>query len=193
MRANIRSASLLLTLALPLVVTGCGDKDETSTPPEGDTDTDADADADTDTDADTDADSDSDADSDADADSDSDADTDTEPLEGAVAVCTPTHHDEYELQAMAVDGDRLILTARYYTGCGGPAWELCWEGSFQESHPVGARLSLGLLSDDCDHPYTEDIAFDITPLREAYQDTYGPSGEIILTLDPYSAVYGFGR
>ena len=179
---------LLLTLA-------CSDKDPVDSGVEGDTDTDSDTDTDTDSDGDSDSDTDTDTDTDADSDSDSDTDADTDTdtdtdadTDAQVAVCTPTHSDDYALSGLSLSGDDLVVDLGYSGGCAEHAFELCWDGALAESEPPQAWLSLGhnANDDECDGWVTEARRFDLSPFQ-----TWAGSASVILHMDGQSVTYSW--
>jgi len=102
--------------------------------------------------------------------------------------------DPYQLGRVEVAG--LVLTAEltYGGGCGLHRADLVLWGGWMESWPVqiNALISHDDADDPCDGVVTEERSFALLPLREAYEDAYGPIGAIRTTVilrlwDPVSA------
>jgi hypothetical protein len=102
--------------------------------------------------------------------------------------------DPYRLGQVDVDG--LVLTAHltYGGGCAQHRMDLVLWGGWMESFPVqiNALISHDDSDDPCDAVVTEERSFALLPLREAYEEAYGPIGAnrptVILRLwDPLSA------
>lgn len=112
----------------------------------------------------------------------------------AVAECTPAHTDAVTIEGLAVSGDALEISVAYGGGCEEHTWQLCWDGAFMESDPVQAALSLGhdAHGDSCEAWLTETLSFDLSPLKQAWIDSYGgSSGTIVIDLGDQSVEYTF--
>ncbi|NLE49128.1 MAG: hypothetical protein GX614_12065 [Sandaracinaceae bacterium] len=93
--------------------------------------------------------------------------------------------DPFRLDAAKIVGDELHVDVGYGGGCKAHEFTLCWDGSFAESHPVQARLSLHheANGDGCDAYISETRSFDLSELRSAYVDGYQTEeGAISITL-----------
>jgi hypothetical protein len=93
--------------------------------------------------------------------------------------------DPLEIVAARVEGDRLLLALRYSGGCRTHGLELVASSLFMESFPVQADLLLAHddHDDPCDGIVGREVAFDLAPLREAYDEAYpGDSGPMLLVL-----------
>jgi hypothetical protein len=101
--------------------------------------------------------------------------------------------DAYQLGG--VEAPRLALKAMvtYGGGCEQHRMDLVLWGGWMESFPVqiNALITHDDGDDPCDAVISEERRFDLLPLREAYEDAYGPIGDtpttVILRLwDPLS-------
>ena len=110
-------------------------------------------------------------------------------------ACRAEEGDPYTITAAAIVADELRLTLQASGGCAEHDWTLCWpDGTFMESWPVQARLDV--LHDDhddpCDAIVSEDRAFDLSPLRDAWREAYGASsGTIRIRVAEYDLSYSF--
>ena len=98
-------------------------------------------------------------------------------------VSIPT--DPYELNAAAIAGDVLTLEVSYAGGCRDHVFELLSSDTFQESAPVelGMVLFHNAGDDPCEAWLTEQLRFDLSPIRELFRTVYGvDSGVVILRL-----------
>jgi hypothetical protein len=109
--------------------------------------------------------------------------------------------DPLQILEGEISGDFLHLRVSYTGGCRihdikGVAW-----GGWMESFPVQTRVFLSHddRNDACDAVVTEDLRFDLRPLRDAYVDSYGPADpgtttvvfEVTGTEPPYSSMLWF--
>jgi len=97
---------------------------------------------------------------------------------------------------VSVDGDTLSVDVSYGGGCEEHEWVLCWpDQAFLEEVPVQASLEIwhGVDSDTrCDAYLSETLAFDLTPLKEQYQDGYQTeTGTISISVGGESVDYTF--
>lgn len=98
-------------------------------------------------------------------------------------ICDLVDKDPVELETATVEGDLLELRVSYAGGCGDHTFRLCWDGEYQLSAPVqaGARLTHDGHGDECSSHIEEKLAFDLTPLRLDWQDSFsGDSGTIMM-------------
>ena len=95
--------------------------------------------------------------------------------------------DAYELhavgeQAPAIEGDTLTLTVSYGGGCARHDFTLVADDPFRGRDP--AQLDVILAhdgnNDRCEAYPTETYAFDLTPVRTLYRETYGTDAGAIL-------------
>lgn len=94
--------------------------------------------------------------------------------------------DPYQLRAARIEGDTLTVTVSYGGGCRDHQFTLLTSGVFLESYPVqlGASLAHEANDDLCRAWLTEDIDFDLTPIKRMYQDAHRQdAGTIILRLE----------
>ena len=93
-----------------------------------------------------------------------------------------------------IEGDKLFLTVGYGGGCEEHVFTLCWPSqTFMESAPVQVGLEVlhNANNDMCDAYFFDPIEFDLTPLREAYVDSYGGGGTILVNVGGESLEYTF--
>lgn len=85
--------------------------------------------------------------------------------------------DSAILKEWGVSGDFAQLQVSYSGGCAGHEFDLVVYGGWKESYPVqvSAFLSHDANGDPCDAFLTEDLVFDLRPLKKAYQEAYGIS------------------
>ncbi len=92
--------------------------------------------------------------------------------------------DPLEIHAPGIEGDELSVRVSYGGGCRAHLIRGVAYGGFMESRPVQVRVLLSHedYDDPCDAWITRDLRFDLTPLRRAYEEAYGPSptGETVL-------------
>jgi hypothetical protein len=99
--------------------------------------------------------------------------------------------DPANLQELTVVGNRLDARVGYGGGCAVHAFKLVVWGGWMESYPVQVRalLSHDAKNDPCDAFITRDLSFDLRPLKNAYEESYGvgePGGTtlVISLADP---------
>ena len=93
--------------------------------------------------------------------------------------------DAYVINAATLEADILTLNVSYSGGCETHAFTLVAEERFLESFPVQLRVSLAhnANGDTCEAWITEDHHFDLTPIKEVYQEGYRTdTGTIALRL-----------
>jgi hypothetical protein len=94
----------------------------------------------------------------------------------------------------SLSGSDLLVTVEYGGGCEVHDWTLCWDGSFAESFPVQAFLTLDhdANNDTCLALLTEQITFDLSELELAWIAGYGPGpGTILVHLDGTTHTFNF--
>jgi len=99
-----------------------------------------------------------------------------------VSPCDPgLPMDPYTVLDADVEQDTLRMRVEYGGGCTEHLFTLCWDGAFAESHPVQARLMLqhDAQDDRCLAIVTEDLAFDLSSVKERYQDAYDRKSGVI--------------
>lgn len=98
-------------------------------------------------------------------------------------------------QVLWVEGDTLHVVVGYGGGCEEHTFQICWpDAIFLESYPVQVNLELwhGGKEDNCDAYLSEELSFDLGPLKQSYQDAYRTeTGEIEIHLGPESVLYSF--
>lgn len=114
------------------------------------------------------------------------------PENPAVTLCDGTEPtDPVFISDAAISGDVLTLSVEYSGGCANHYFGSCWDGAFAESDPVQAWLDLNHEDNDdpCDGIMSEDITFDLLPMRDAWNASYGPgSGTITLNVVNYGSI-----
>lgn len=116
-----------------------------------------------------------------------------------VVVATSRPHDgwprdDYTLEDHSVDGDTVLLEIRYGGGCLEHRFALVVGPDFMESHPVqvAATLAHDARNDRCRAIVGRRLRFDLTPLRELWERSYGPGpGALILRLADRRILYEF--
>lgn len=85
--------------------------------------------------------------------------------------------DPVTIHAAAVKGDSLELTVSFGGGCRGHTFLLLADGAWMESYPVqtGLRLAHEKNNDSCKALLSRILKFDLTPLKVAYANSYGPA------------------
>jgi hypothetical protein len=85
-------------------------------------------------------------------------------------------NDAYDLNSIAITGDRLTIDVSYGGGCRTHAFTLVLAPSFAESDPVQltAELAHEAQGDPCQAWLTEQYVFDLELVRTRYRETYGP-------------------
>lgn len=121
---------------------------------------------------------------------------DEEPAPAPFSDCRADDGDAYEVQApVHIDGDTLLVTVAYGGGCETHDFEICWpDQAFMESDPIQVSLELwhDAHDDGCEAYITEERAFDLAPLRDAWHDSYGAGpGTITIHLGSETVDYTF--
>ncbi len=106
------------------------------------------------------------------------------PRAPQVALCTASDRSASGVQVsdVHVEKDELRLAVAFGGGCEPHAFRLCWDGAFLESLPGQARLRLmhDARPDSCEALLRRDLAFDLGPVRRAYEAQYpGDRAKII--------------
>ena len=106
--------------------------------------------------------------------------------------------DPYFFQTANIDGDTLQLTVSYSGGCKEHEFKLVAWNYFLESNPVQAHVLLAhnANGDLCRGWITEVLHFDLSPLKQVYQQLYSDAGPLIVNLrdlsrDDGSLLYNF--
>lgn len=107
---------------------------------------------------------------------------DTADLPADLSTCEAADGADTTINSAAIAGDTLTLNVGYGGGCEEHFFTLCWpDQSFMESDPVQVNLELlhSGVADPCDAYITGDVSFDLTPLKESWQASYGGGAGII--------------
>lgn len=104
--------------------------------------------------------------------------------------------DPNTINSVELEEDILKLSVSYGGGCKEHEFALIITNNFMESNPVQINVLLSHNANDdlCEAYLTEELLFDLTPLKETWQQTYQQeSGTIIIWLDGLeeSIVYDF--
>ena len=94
--------------------------------------------------------------------------------------------DQYKIINIGIEVDILEINVSYSGGCEEHEFSLFGSSSFKESLPVQIEVVLSHNDNDdpCDGIYAEEIAFDLSPLKEKWQKAYQQnSGTIIIWLE----------
>lgn len=105
---------------------------------------------------------------------------------GDAAAGVTTRGDPFQVVGEPrIDGDTLFITVQFGGGCARHEFRLLGGRIFLESEPVQAPLVLhhDANGDNCRALLTRDLRFDLTPLKEAWQRSYGArAGRMRVTL-----------
>ena len=108
---------------------------------------------------------------------------------GAPLFCAePVASDPFTITSAAIVADTLLVDVQYGGGCETHVFSYCWDGLFAESEPVQiwTKISHDGNDDPCDALPMEALEFDLSGLKQAYQDAYQTqSGEITVHLDDW--------
>ncbi|GAB4373934.1 MAG: hypothetical protein Kow0042_18160 [Calditrichia bacterium] len=88
------------------------------------------------------------------------------------------HSDWMDIRSAEMEGDILRLTVWYRGGCNSHDFHLfVWKG-FIETNPIQAEcfLSHNSHNDLCEFWIERELAFDMRPLKQIYQQNYGAHG-----------------
>lgn len=90
--------------------------------------------------------------------------------------------DAVTVDSATVSGDTLHLLVRYGGGCRTHRFALLLGKAFMESHPVQVhvRLAHDADGDMCRALLSKTLSFDLTPLKTAYRESYGPGAATIV-------------
>ena len=103
-------------------------------------------------------------------------------------------NDSNTISNVELIDDILNMTVSYSGGCEDHEFELIGTNNFMESDPVqiNIRLSHNANNDICKAYLTEELTFDLTPLKEAWQEVYQQeSGTIIINLEGFDEPISF--
>jgi hypothetical protein len=102
--------------------------------------------------------------------------------------------DAYSVLDASVEAGVLTLRIQFGGGCEEHRFALVVTRLFLESYPVQipARLAHDAKGDTCRAVVQETVRFDLTPVRQIYQQAYGtPSDTLVLVLDGRAIRYSF--
>jgi len=91
-------------------------------------------------------------------------------------VCFEADGDAYSIDGVALDGAELVVSVGYSGGCEDHDFVLCWpDQAFMESYPVQVALEVShdAHGDACEAWIREELRFDLSPMSQAYFDSYG--------------------
>ena len=90
--------------------------------------------------------------------------------------------DLYFIDEVAIDADTLEIVVTYPGGCEEHEFQLIAWSYFMESYPVQANilLSHNANGDTCEAAITEELRFDLSPLKWEYQDAYQVESDTII-------------
>jgi len=93
------------------------------------------------------------------------------------------HADAFQINSASLAGDSLNMNLPYRGACNSHDFTL-FASSFMESFPVQVNLNMRHLGygDPCDAYPSEDLIFNLQPLRDSYVEFYGSTGQINLNL-----------
>lgn len=106
----------------------------------------------------------------------------------------PWPSDPWTFVAYQIEGDTLSLDVRYGGGCRDHRFALLIDPAFMESFPVqvAARLAHDADGDPCRALLTRTVRFDLSPLREHFEASYGPGrGTVVIGLGGRRITYTF--
>ncbi len=110
-------------------------------------------------------------------------------------ACRAGDGDAYDLVEASVHEDTLRAALSVSGGCAVHETSLCWPDPwFDEGEPWTTRIDLlhDGNDDPCDSIYTEEVEFDLTPLKEAWQaNAQQTSGTVRLSLGTFELDYTF--
>ena len=118
------------------------------------------------------------------------------PLAPVVIGVADRRTDSFVLNSAAVSSHVLTLSVSYSGGCRNHEFVLTAAAAFVEADPYQLDLVLthDANNDRCEAFPTEQLRYDLTPIRELYRGAYGrDSGTVHLRLDqsPAPLVYRF--
>jgi len=111
-----------------------------------------------------------------------------------VEMCELDPYDSFDLDKVFIDGDSIRIDVSYSGGCEEHFFKLCWNEIFMESDPVQTNLELihEGNKDGCEAYVSESLSFDLTPMKEEWQQAYdSDSGTMIIHLKGRNVSYDF--
>lgn len=112
------------------------------------------------------------------------------PLRKAIITSLPPaklQDDPFTLNSASVNGDILSTALVYSGGCVEHGYTLYAQDTFMESDPVqiNCYISHDGMDDMCDAIISDTPCFDLSPIRELYEEMYGAEDTIIINLYGY--------
>jgi hypothetical protein len=114
-------------------------------------------------------------------------DPDSLVMELEISEIFPSDNDQFSIvdDSISIEEDILTFEVSYEGGCAADDFNLYWNSYFLESDPV--QISIKLIHDDnddeCSVEMQKSLSYDISSLKESYQDGYqSDSGEIVITI-----------
>ncbi len=101
--------------------------------------------------------------------------------------------DSVLINDMSIVGRKLVINASYGGGCKEHVFRLIASDEWLESYPVQTPILFSHDANDdmCTAFFTELFIFNLTPLKERYQELYKePSGTILLRIEGGSDIKG---
>ena len=101
--------------------------------------------------------------------------------------------DPYQIAEATITGDTLRVTVTHGGGCRKHEYGFVVYSGWMESHPVQVRAVIlhNANGDNCKALLRNELRFDLTPLRNAFAQSYGSgSGTIIINLANPAATTG---
>jgi len=97
-------------------------------------------------------------------------------------------NDSYTINNVEIEEDILTIEVKYGGGCKEHIFSLFGSPGFMKSSPVqtDVMLSHNANNDLCKALITEEVSFNLTPLKEVWQQMYGESGTIIINLQGFN-------
>lgn len=104
-----------------------------------------------------------------------------------VTITNTLEKDTYTFRSIELDEDTLTLDISSSGGCQNHSFDLTWAGGFFESLPVQVDLHLyhDANNDSCEALLMKTLQFDLTPIKESYEETYLDSETNKITLNFY--------
>lgn len=102
-------------------------------------------------------------------------------------------NNSYTINSVKINRDILTIEVQYGGGCKEHVFSLFGSPAFMKSNPVqiDVMLSHNANNDMCKALITEELSFDLSPLKELWQENYGESGTIIISLDGFDEVISY--
>ena len=93
-------------------------------------------------------------------------------------------NDAVSINEVSVDNDTLKLNVSYSGGCKEHEFKLFGSSNIAESNPPQAQifLSHNANNDACEAYITEELAFDLSPLKDSYKQIFQDNGPLLLRI-----------